>query len=122
GDGSNNVVDCRPGDPGLFAAPGEVADLAFGADGVTLGWSGAAPSAGSATVHQVLRGSIEGLPVGGAGESCVNAGTTATSATDPSVPAPGAAVWYLVRAENACGTGSWGTTSGGQSRASGACP
>ncbi|MBI3447514.1 MAG: glycosyl hydrolase [Acidobacteria bacterium] len=122
GDGSNNLTDCRPSDPGVFAAPGEVTGLAFAADRITLGWNSAAPAAGSATVHQVLRGGVTGLPVGGAGESCLSTGTVATSLADSAVPPGGMAFWYLVRAENACGAGGYGLTSAGSPRASGACP
>ncbi len=122
GDGSDNVSDCRPDDPAVFASPGEVMGLAFGADRATLSWISAQPSAGSATEHQVLRGLVASLPVGSPSDSCLASGTTAGSAVDTDVPAPGAAYWYLVRALNVCGTGTYGTTSAGASRIGNACP
>jgi len=123
GDGADNLHDCDPNDPGVFAAPGEVTGLAFASDRVTLSWASAAPAAGTATTHQVLRGSVSGLPVsGGATESCLSPGTAAASFVDAAMPPPGAGFWYLVRAVNACGQGGYGTTSGGQSRTSATCP
>jgi len=122
GDGRDNLADCRPDDPDVFAVPGEVSGLALGADRTTLTWSSAAPGAGAATVHQVLRGPVAGLPVGGASEACIAAGTPAASVADAELPAAGAGFWYLVRAKNACGTGSYGAGSGGSPRTSTACP
>ena len=123
GDGADNTSDCDADDPGVFATPGEVIGLELAADAVTLTWDSAAPGAGDATRHQVLRGAIAGLPVGGTGaETCASAGTTAASLSDPTAPAPGDGFWYLVRATNTCGTGTWGTTSAGQTRGSTTCP
>jgi hypothetical protein len=122
GDGRDNLADCRPDDPTLFAAPGEISGLALGSDRITLSWGSSAPTSGSATEHQVLRGLVAALPVGGASDACIVAGTIASSATDPVVPPAGAAFWYLVRARNACGTGTWGSTSGGSPRIGMACP
>jgi len=122
GDGRDNLTDCRPDDPTVFAPPGEVSGLAFGSDHATLSWSSATPSAGSATQHQVLRGLATEFPVGGASDACIAPGTPASSMADPELPPADAAFWYLVRAQNACGTGSYGTTSGGSPRPGNACP
>jgi hypothetical protein len=122
GDGSDNLADCRPEDPSVFSAPGEVAGLSFGADRVTLSWSPAQPSAGSSTLHQVLRGSVADLPVGAPSEACLVSGTAGASVSDPVLPADGTAFWYLVRAINACGTGTYGAAGNGTPRAGTACP
>jgi photosystem II stability/assembly factor-like uncharacterized protein len=122
GDGRENLADCRPDDSTVFAAPGEVSGLAFDSDPMTLSWSSAQPSAGTATEHQVLRGLVSGLPVGGGSESCIAAGTLASSLADPTVPPAGAGFWYLVRARNVCGTGTYGSTSEGAPRLGTACP
>lgn len=114
GDGAHNVADCAPDDATVFAVPGEVSGLAFG-DGQTLAWDSAVPATGSATLHQILRGSE--LPVGGSSDVCLAAGTPATTLTDPDVPLAGTAFWYLVRAKNACGIGTYGTARPGT-----ACP
>jgi photosystem II stability/assembly factor-like uncharacterized protein len=122
GDGRDNLADCRPDDPTVFASPGEISGLVFGADHVTLSWDSAAPTAGSATQHQVLRGLVTELPVGGASDACLVAGTLASSFVDDAAPPADAAFWYLVRARNICGTGSYGVTSGGSPRLGTACP
>jgi photosystem II stability/assembly factor-like uncharacterized protein len=122
GDGRDNLADCRPDDATVFAAPGEVAGVAFGADRVTLSWESAAPAAGSATQYQVLRGLVSELPVGAASETCLVSGALAASVIDADVPLEGAAFWYLVRARNVCGTGSYGTRSDGSPRAGTVCP
>lgn len=122
GDGSDNLADCRPDDPTVFAAPGEVGGVVFDADRQTLSWNSAAPAAGSATLHQVLRGLVGALPVGAGSESCLAAGTPAASIVDAELPAAGAAFWYLVRAKNPCGVGSYGAASDGSPRLGTACP
>jgi len=122
GDGSHNLADCAPDDAGAFAAPGEVSGLLLGPGG-TLSWTAAQPAAGSATVHQVLRGVVGELPVGsGAAETCLVAGAGSAAADDAELPAVNASFWYLVRARNACGAGSWGQTSAGAPRVSAVCP
>jgi len=108
GDGSDNLSDCRPDDPTVFAAPGEISGVAFGADKATLSWDAAV--AGSATQYQIVRGGL-----------CLNAAATSPSLTDGSVPSTGEVFTYLVRAKNVCGTGTYGTTSGGAPR-TGTCP
>ena len=122
GDGRDNLADCRPDDPGVFAAPGEVSGLGFDSDRSTLSWTSAAATAGSATVHQVVRGLVSQLPVGGASDACLAVGTLASSVTDSELPPVDDAFWYLVRARNACGTGSYGTASDGTPRLAVVCP
>jgi photosystem II stability/assembly factor-like uncharacterized protein len=121
GDGQDNLADCRPDDPTVFASPGEVVGLAFSADRLTLSWRSAQASAGPATEHQVLRGLVAALPVGAASDSCIASGTLASSVQDADVPSEGEAFWYLVRARNVCGTGTYGLASDGSPRA-GTCP
>lgn len=80
------------------------------------------PAAGTATVYDLLRGDADQFPVGqGPQESCLATGISTNTAPTPDAPAPGTAFWYLVRARNVCGTGSYGTTSSGIERVSLAC-
>jgi len=102
-----------------LVVPSEVTGLAWGADGETLSWNPAA-AAGPGTVHDLLRGEV--LPVGSGTESCIAPGTAGAQATEASVPAPGAAFWYLVRGRNTCGSGTYGQASSGDPRLSSACP
>ena len=93
------------GTPGT--APGESSGLAVAQSGgsSTISWV-VAPGA---TLSDVLRGLLSGLPVGPAGgdEVCFAdvAGSSVPDGTDPSI---GTGFWYLVRGENACGNGSYG--------------
>ena len=86
--------------------PSETANVAVAADKSTYSWS-ATPSA---TRYDVVRGSTGAFPVGpGAGdETCFN-DLAGPSLNEPTPPAVGAGFWYLSRAENACGSGTWGT-------------
>jgi len=125
GDGVINVDDCAPDDAGAFALPGEVQNLRIAADKQTITWNSAVPTAGPGTVHDVLRGLVGQLPVGsGSGEICLASGLAGTTTTDSSLPGagPGLAYWYLARGRNTCGSGTYGTTSSGAPRTSGACP
>ena len=121
-DGLVCAADCNDFDGGVFAVPEEVTGLGFLADGETLGWDSAVPKAGSATMHDVLTGVLGELPVGsGAGEACLDS-TAAASIVVSDVPFSGSGTWYLVRAENSCGAGTYGSASDGTPRTSDACP
>lgn len=123
GDARGDDCDCALADPGAFAAPAEVEDLRLAADKETLTWESALAAAGSDTVHDVIRGALDELPVGtGPSEICLASGIQEATATDPTLPASGTALWYLVRARNACGVGTYGFQSDGSPRTSTACP
>jgi len=117
------ACDCAPGNPGVFAIPGEIGGLAFLADGATLVWDSDAGGSGTGTGYDLLRGALDELPPGsGGGESCLAQAVLGTSAQDSATPAAGSGFYYLVRGTNSCGDGSWGTASGGGERSSGVCP
>jgi hypothetical protein len=99
------------------ALPGEVGGVRFEADKAALAWTSAAIESGAGTVHDVVRGALDALPVGSGAETCLASGLAEASLADPEVPAAGEGFWYLVRGRNVCGTGTWGA-----SRASSACP
>jgi hypothetical protein len=122
GDGAGDACDCDPSNPGVQAIPAEVSGVAFSSTGSAIVWSSAAPGAGAATVHDVVRGNVGQLPVGSATATCVVSDLAGTSVTDVMVPASRGAFWYLVRGQNSCGTGSYGTTSAGALRTTAACP
>jgi len=109
-------------DPNVGYAPGEVAGMAFAADKQTLAWTSQAAHAGNGTVYDVVRGGTANLPTGGAGETCLAASVAATQVVDTAEPDPGASFYYLVRARNVCGVGTYGTTSGGAPRTPMVCP
>ncbi|HEV8700047.1 MAG TPA: putative metal-binding motif-containing protein [Candidatus Polarisedimenticolia bacterium] len=114
-DGKDN--DCDGIVDGPQAAPGEVTGLSLGSDKATVAWDA------GAAAYDVVHGALNELPVGGgASESCLASGTAATTAVDNSTPSMGRGFWYLVRATNACGVGSYGLASNGSERSSAACP
>jgi hypothetical protein len=116
-DGTGNPCDCAPGDPGAFAVPNEVQNLLFDADGATLTWTSAVPASGPGTVHDLRRGLVDDLPVEtGPPDTCLAPGSPGTSTSDPTVPAPRAGFYYVIRGRNACGSGSFGTASSGVER------
>ncbi len=122
-DGSGDACDCAFDEPNAFAVPGEVGALLFELDRTTLLWDSLASTAGSGTYFQVIRGSLAELPAGsGLSDTCLGSAVFDTALSDPSTPTPGEGLWYLVRGRNACGTGSYGTTSGGAPRTPSACP
>ncbi|OLC54281.1 MAG: hypothetical protein AUH92_04370 [Acidobacteria bacterium 13_1_40CM_4_69_4] len=126
GDGVDNNHDCALADPGAFAPPGEVGPLAVGtgpAPGAVLSWPSLAATAGPGTLYDVAIGDLTTLSSGGtAASTALACGLSVTTAIDETTPAPGAGVYYLVRARNACAAGSWGTDSPGIERSVPACP
>jgi hypothetical protein len=113
---------CSSAEGCVFAsttAPPETIHLVVAADKVTFSWAAAL----FATQYDVLRGSTKAFPVGPGGddEICFG-GVTDTTLTDATVPANGSGYWYLVRGENACGVGTFGTLGDGSPRITTTCP
>jgi hypothetical protein len=112
-------TDCNDGDPDLWSLPGEVLALSF-PNPAALTW--AAPvepgGAASATRYDTLRSD--------AGDSFLSAACLETAGVDrstvtDSVPSPGQAFYYLVRAGNGCGEGNLGSATGAGDRVGPAC-
>ena len=59
---------------------------------------------------------------GAAGYSTESGRHPGTTLTDAANPDPGTGFYYVIRASNACGTGSFGAASSGIPRGTGACP
>jgi hypothetical protein len=120
-DGAGDVCDCLPEDASAFAVPGEVSAVVL--EGDAIAWDSAALAAGSGTVYDVVRAGLHSQPPGsGPGEVCLAQGITTPATMDASVPPSNDGYWYLVRARNACGAGSYGTASNGTPRITDACP
>jgi hypothetical protein len=116
-------MDCAPLDSEVFGPAAEVTGLSLGADKATLSWDSAAPTGGPGTTHDVLRGNLHELPVGSsAAETCLAPGVAGTEAFDDDPLGADAGFYYLVRAGNSCGMGSWGSESDGSERTTIACP
>jgi len=122
GDGVTNDCDCAPDDPGAFDVPSEILNVRWMADGSTIEWDTDAPNSGPGTTYDVVRGNLAGLPVGGAGELCLEPDSEDTSAGDATLLPPGSGFYYLVRGDNVCDAGSYGTDSFDVPRVSAICP
>jgi hypothetical protein len=100
-------------------APSEVHNLTLSANKISMSWT----LVPTATAYDVLRGNVPALPVGpGGGDERCFPNIAIPQYTDPNGPALGVGFWYVVRAENSCGTGSYGNRSNGTPRASTTCP
>jgi len=119
-DGASNSCDCAPDDSSAFAVPPEIANVRWVAD--TLTWDSAASSSGLGASYDVVRGDISAFPVGGEDEICLVSDTADTSIEDSEVPPTETGFYYLVRGENACGSGGYGTDSSANARVTAACP
>ena len=111
GDGAADPLDCAPGDPSARSAPAEVSDLRVaGAADSAVSWSDQQPAAGTSTIYDVAGGTILGLRSQRfTGTSCLAANQPAAGWIDPRpVATPGDGFFYLARATNACGEGTYG--------------
>jgi hypothetical protein len=116
GDGVITAEDCAPLIPGTFHAPLEIENVRF-ADKDTVEWDSAVPSAGTDTVHDLMRGVIADLPVSGAeSEVCLLPDSPPTFFVDTESPLPGEGFYYIVRGHNECGDGTYGFASDGSER------
>lgn len=120
-DGRGDVCDCAPTDQGAWEVPVEVTGLRvakspLGPDHVFLTWDSLEGQAGPGTRYDVLTGQLSHLraDLGFARAVCldgdVGPGIDKVQ-PQPEPPLPNG-YWYLVRAQNSCGSGSWGDGSG----------
>jgi hypothetical protein len=122
-DGIADACDCAPGDGGSFEAPPEVAGDRFG-DASTYQWNSLATISGTGTTYDIVRGLVSQLRATGgfADAVCISNDQSATSYSDSDSPPLDDPFYYLVRAQNTCGTGGWGRGLGGAERTITTCP
>jgi hypothetical protein len=111
-DGVPNDIDCAPLDASIWATPGEVTGLLF-SNATTLNWTAPAELGGipASALYDVVRSTSKSDFATAAITSCVESTDGPnTTATDLVNPARGGAFYYLVRAENGCGTGPTGVS------------
>jgi alpha-tubulin suppressor-like RCC1 family protein len=122
GDGMRDEFDCAPSDLLAFAMPGEVRDLRFDTP-TMLTWTTETGRSGMGTNYDIVRGSLSGLPMQpGSGESCRYDGIFRTDFSDTTNPAVGSGFYFLVRAANHCGNGTYGFGTSGFERITAVCP
>jgi hypothetical protein len=109
--------DCSDG--GVTVLPSEVQFLKFASDSLTLSWRQDNPRGRNGLLYDVLRSPFSATFVPAA---CLESDGADMSATDAAIPAAGTAFYYQVRAQNPCGSGSLGFTSGQVQRAGPNCP
>lgn len=112
GDRVGEACDCAPLDASAYAAPVEVPRLRIaGVSPTTLGWDSQSGPAGSGTTSDLVSGDAAALRAdGGFASACaLVTGAARPALADPRPdPPPGAAYYYLVRAGNTCGAGTFG--------------
>ena len=104
----------------LVAVPDEVSNMAVLGDLNSYQWDAPTlPGLKGTQVYDVLRSSN---PQTFTGAACVESNDADTNVTDLAAPARGQAHFYLVRAENSCGSGTLGFRSDGTERTGVTCP
>lgn len=119
GDYSGDACDCGPSDPSVWSIPGEVTTVRPGGAYGTFIWDPPPQSGGWMMVFDTLRSDSPGDF--GLSALCLESNDPGYSVWDLVYPAEGSAFFYLVRAENACGVGSLGASSEGESRSGRDC-
>ena len=124
-DGVADAIDCAPNDAGAFVIPSEVANLLVSKQpAATISWQFV--NAGSATRYDVATGRTSDLrTASGFGPgTCLANDRTSLPVTDARAnPPTGDAWYYMVRGQNACGTGTYGSAAANAHGSSGgSCP
>jgi glucose/arabinose dehydrogenase len=112
GDGVANSCDCANSDGSAWSATVEVPRVRlFGHVTTTLGWDAQRAATGAGVRYAVVSGSLSALRSSGtfAGACTLGSSLAPSRVMDArAVPAPGQGYFYLVRAGNACGAGTFG--------------
>ncbi|MCZ6670821.1 MAG: hypothetical protein O6947_07310, partial [Acidobacteria bacterium] len=108
-------LDCNDSDPSVWAVPIEVAGLNLtGETPVQLQWIDMGPVAGFGTRYDIASGSLTTLSGGTPfADACLLDGGNSPTYQDDRVLTPGGGFFYLIRAENSCGQGDFGSGSPG---------
>ena len=114
-DGHGDDCDCAINDDTLLSIPTEVTDLNVDivVTTTTLTWTDERPNSGSATVHDVITGLLSDLSATGTygAATCLTADISTPTTTDPTLdPALNETKYYLARAHNTCGNGTYGNS------------
>jgi len=117
--------DCNDSDPGAWFAPIEVFELDVASSVPTsVEWGDLGPYIGPGTTYDLTSGILTSFPgVTFSNSDCLQPAQPLTSYQDTRpIPAEGIGFWYLARARNSCGFGTYGVDSDGVERTVLACP
>ena len=115
GDGHADLIcggnDCNDANPSVWLAPFEVTNLGvLGEASTSLAWDGQGALVGVETVYDLASGALSpGSGFSFTPNSCLLTGSSSASFSETR-PDPGvdSGFWYLARARNSCGTGTYG--------------
>jgi hypothetical protein len=111
GDVAGDVCDCASGDATAWSAPKVVTGLGLSGSGTTsLTWDDQSEAVGPGVRYDVATGDVGTLRSTGSfsGATCLESQTSLPSTSDGRPLGAGSGFWYLVRARNACGIGTYG--------------
>jgi hypothetical protein len=121
-DGMRDDLDCAPANGTAFTVPREVSGVRLRSS-TLLDWNSSSVGSGTGARYDVVQGVLPHLSTGsGSSEVCLANDLTQRTLTDGMVPPSGTGFYYVVRAANACGTGTFGAGSSGAPRDAGGCP
>ncbi len=110
-DARGDVCDCAPANPGAFAAPTEIQGVRVSNQPATsISWTSQSSAAGSGTVYDVVSELLSDLASAQpfAAASCLQDNVAPATLSDARPVPGGAGFLYLIRSQNACGTGPFG--------------
>jgi N-acetylneuraminic acid mutarotase len=124
GDGACAFEECDDSDSTVQQNPLEVQFVEIDDPPTVIGFASQDDIAGVSTVYQVAAGRLSDLRSTGdfARSWCVGSFPDSPAQDPGEDPFPGDGHYYLLRAENPCGTGSYGNESDGAERELDACP
>lgn len=114
-DGTLDFPDCNPSDATVIAGPSVVQSVTVSKSGsnASVTWTSQDPTAGTGTVYDIVTGLVSQLKASGnySNATCLVNNHGNTPYLDTRTPPPsGDAYYYLLRAHNSCGIGSFGST------------
>ncbi len=113
GDGYTTCnLDCDDSDPGVWYAPVELWNLAVSEGSPSVvSWDDLAIYIGPETVNDLSSGNFSGAAgIDFSSATCLQSGGGPSVTDGRSDPAVGNGFWYLARARNSCGTGTYGNS------------
>jgi hypothetical protein len=127
GDARGDACDCRPSNPAVFAAPVEVTGVLLRDRNPTrIDWDSQSATAGSGTTYDVAIGSVSSLrtPAAFKPGTCLAGNMPGPPCMEAlSLPDPGTVRYAMVRAQNLCGSGTYGSAARDEHGSSGTpCP